>query len=276
MNLKKLSIIIILTILFSVLAVGCRPDHPLEEISSNGATGEQAEPAKGTAPLTEPTEATERVKEFPIEIAPTEAAPVLTKEQDITPEEFADVLLVENRAPFTGQFMECEPSDFVRLYDVYALGITNTSDRTIESLTLVYNNGDKDLTFYAEMIPAGWTIVVMDAEGTEATTTNLSYVSCDLTYLEAGREVSNEVELTETSNGTVIVKNMSEETMPAITVYYRDVDYMGNILAGRCFRATTTIELTPGWQEELETEQWLPSCVIVNVVVEDAPVEGQE
>jgi hypothetical protein len=29
------------------------------------------------------------------------------------------------------------------------------------------------------------------------------------------------------------------------------------------------MELIPGWQEELETDQWLPSCVIVNVVVLD-------
>ncbi len=272
MKRKKLSVIIVLTILISVLTVGCRQDHPLDKSSS---TGEQSELTEGTSPLTEPTEATERVKEFPLEIAPTEAIPTPEAERNVTPADFADVLLVENCAPFTGQFMECEPSDFIRLYDVYALGITNVSDRTIEYLTLVYNNGEKDLTFYAEMIPAGWTIVVMDTEGTEVGTTNLSYVSCDLTYLEAGREVTDEVKLTETAYGTVIVKNMSEEIMPSVTVYYRDTDYMGNVLAGRCFRATTTMELIPGWQEELETEQWLPSCRIVNVVVEDAPLDGE-
>jgi hypothetical protein len=56
-------------------------------------------------------------------------------------------------------------------------------------------------------------------------------------------------------------------------VYYRDVDYQGNILAGRCFSAATTGSMIPGWQEELETDQWLPSCVIVNVVVLDKAPE---
>ena len=171
--------------------------------------------------------------------------------------------------------MECEPSDFVRVYDVHALGLTNIGEKTIESMTLVYNDGTKDLTFYAEMIPAGWTIVVMDTECTEATTTDLTYVSGEINYLESGTEATDLVELTETAYGTVIVKNMSEETMASVTVYYRDVDYMGNVLAGRCFRATTTMEMIPGWQEELETEQWLPSCRIVNVVVEDTPIDGE-
>lgn len=273
MNCKKLSLIIILSMLLSVLWVGCTED-PAQSDPTASDTTQNSVPT--TEAPTDPTEATERVKEFPLEIAPTVAVPTPDAALNVTPREFAEVLLVENKAPFTGPFMECEPSDIVRVYDVYALGLTNIGEKTIESITLVYNNGEKDLTFYAEMIPAGWTVVVMDTECTQATSTDLIYVSCDLQYLEAGREVTNEVQLTETAYGTVIVKNMSEETMPTVTVYYRDTDYMGNVLAGRCFRATTTMEMIPGWQEELETEQWLPSCRIVNVVVEDAPIDGNE
>ena len=51
------------------------------------------------------------------------------------------------------------------------------------------------------------------------------------------------------------------------------VPTLGNVMAGRCFRATS-MELPVGWAEELETDQWLPSCVIVNVVVlDEAPEE---
>ena len=259
-----------MTLLCLLLLFGCGAETVTEP-----PTGAE-DVTETTAALTDPTDPTERVTEFPLEVAPTEAVPTPDADLNVTPAEFTEVLLVENKAPFTGQFMECEPSDFVRVYDVHALGLTNIGEKTIESMTLVYNNGTKDLTFYAEMIPAGWTLVVVDTECTEATTTDLTYVSGEINYLESGTEVTDLVELTETAYGTVIVKNLSEQTITSITVYYRDVDYMGNVLAGRCFRASNVMELIPGWQEELETEQWLPSCRVVNVVVEYAPFDAGE
>ena len=174
-----------------------------------------------------------------------------------------------NMSPFTNQFMECEPEEFERRQDVYALSVSNVSDKTIEKLTLVYTNGKKELTFLVEMLPAGWTIVAMDTNGTTVSETKLTYVSGKVEYLTVGRELTDEVELTETLNSTIIVKNMSGEEMKQVIVYYRDVDYQGNVLAGRCFSASTTMELIPGWQEELETDQWLNSCVIVNVILLD-------
>lgn len=232
------------------------------------------EPGDPTVPeQTAPSAATERPTRFAIQIADPGPIPEVAPEKNVTPEEFADVLLVENKAPFTSQFMECEPWDFERRYDVYALGVTNISDKTIENLTLTYYNGERELVFYVEMLPAGWTVVAMDTEGTAVTSTELTYVSGEVNYLTVGREVTDEVELTETLNSTVIVKNMTEEDMAAVVVYYRDVDYLGNVMAGRCFSATS-MELIPGWQEELETDQWLPSCVIVNVVVLDEAPEA--
>ena len=237
-------------------------------------------PAAGTDPeyvpipeLTDPPETTEAPRRFDIDVADPIPVPVVATEKDITPDEFKDILLVENRAPFTSQFMECEPEEFERRYDVYALGVTNISDQTIEDLTLTYHNGEQDLVFYVEMLPAGWTVVPMDTEGTEVTSTDLTYVSGEVNYLTTGLEATDEVDLTETRDGTIIVRNMTEEDMAAVVVYYRDVDYQGNVMAGRCFRATS-MELPVGWAEELETDQWLPSCVIVNVVVlDEAPEE---
>ena len=225
--------------------------------------------------LTDPQETTEAPREFPISIAEPGPIPEITPENDLTPAEFSQVLLVENRSPFTSQYMECDPENFERRHDVYALGVTNISDKTIDNLILTYNNGEQDLIFHVEMLPAGWTVVPMDMKGTAVTSTELTYVSGQVNYLTEGRELTDEVELTETLYSTIIVKNMTGEEMPAVVVYYRDVDYLGNVMAGRCF-STTSMELIPGWSEELETEQWLPSCVIVNVVLlDEAPEDGE-
>ena len=256
---KTISRILALTLCLGLLA-GCADKNPDMEY----------------VPLPEqtaPTETTEPPREFAIEVADPGEIPDVDPVKNVTPAEFADVLLVENRSPFTSQFMECEPEEFTRLDDVYALGVTNISDRTIDDLTLTYSNGERNLIFHVEMLPAGWTVVPMDLEGTAVTSEALSFVSGQVNFLEGVREVTDEVELTETMDGTIIVKNMTEEEMAAVVLYYRDVDYLGNVMAGRCF-STTSGFLIPGWQEELETEQWLPSCVIVNVVVlDEAPEE---
>lgn len=252
---KTISLILVLILLLSLLA-GCGDKNPPESESVP------------TMDATDAPETTERPSQFSITIADPGPISEVAPEKNVTPDEFADVLLVENKAPFTSQYMECDPWDFERRYDVYALSVTNISDKTIDNLTLTYSNGEQELVFYVEMLPAGWTVVPMDTEGTAVTATELTYVSGEVNYLTTGREVTDEVELTETRNSTIIVKNMTEEDMGAVVVYYRDVDYLGNVMAGRCFRATS-MKLIPGWQEELETDQWLPSCVIVNVVVVD-------
>lgn len=223
--------------------------------------------------LTEPSKETEPPREFPIAIDTPETVPEIKDENNVTPEEFKDVLLVGNMSPFTNQFMECEPEEFERRQDVYALSVTNISDKTIDKLTLVYSNGEKELTFVVEMLPAGWTVVPMDTNGTAVTESKLTYVSGHVEYLSVGKELTDEVELTETRDNTIIVKNMTGEEMKQVVVYYRDVDYQGNVLAGRCFRAATTMELIPGWKEELETDQWLDSCVIVNVILLEEAAE---
>ena len=255
---KAITLILVLTLCVGLL-VGCGGKNPTAG----------SEPEYVPIPdLTDPTETTEAPRRFDIAIADPIPVPVVATEKNITPDEFKDILLVENRSPFTSQFMECDPEEFERRYDVYTLGVTNISNQTIENLTLTYHNGERNLTFYVEMLPAGWTVMPMDTEGTEVTATELTFVSGEINYLTTGREVTNEVELIETRDGTIIVRNTTGEEMAAVVVYYRDVDYLGNVMAGRCFRATS-MALPAGWAEELETDQWLPSCIIVNVVVLD-------
>ena len=84
--------------------------------------------------VTEPTKETDAPREFAITIADPGPIPTVDSDKNVTPEEFADILLVENKAPFTSQFMECEPEQFERRHDVYALGVTNISDKTIEKV----------------------------------------------------------------------------------------------------------------------------------------------
>lgn len=273
---KKTAPFMLALVLAVGLLTGCAGKDPKTgPVAGSNADGTTEASYVPIPDLTDPTLPSDPVVTFPIQIEDPQEIPEVEQNHNLTPEEFAEVLLVENRAPFTSQYMECDPEDFERRENVYALGITNISDKTIADLTLTYSNGERDLVFFVEMLPAGWTVVPMDTEGTAVTSTELTYVSGEVNYLTTGREVTDEVELTETRNSTIIVRNMTQEEMQSVIVYYRDVDYQGNVMAGRCF-STASGALIPGWQEELETEQWLPSCVIVNVVVLDEPATEEE
>jgi hypothetical protein len=91
-------------------------------------------------------------------------------------------------------------------------------------------------------------------------------------YLEEGMEAKDKVEITPTDNSTLFVKNVSEEYLPLIWVFYRQTDREGRIIGGRCYSAMAG-DLPPLAEYEAEAPDWRRSCVIVNVLVLDAPSE---
>jgi hypothetical protein len=68
------------------------------------------------------------------------------------------------------------------------------------------------------------------------------------------------------------VKNVSEEYLPITWVFYRQTDREGRIIGGCCYSAMAG-DLPPGFTYEAEAPDWRRSCVIVNVLVLDAPSE---
>ena len=205
-------------------------------------------------------------------IEPTVIPATINLEDNVTLEEIADSLAVENISPYTGAFVECDPEDRCRAEGIYALEITNISDETILNAVLNYNDGTNDLVFYIEMLPVGQTIVVAEQNMKKMTSEELTFTGGAVNYLEEGMEAMDLVEITPTKNSTLMVKNISEEKLPITWIFYRQVDREGRVLGGRCSTAMVS-DLPPGFTYEAEAPEWLPSCVIVNALVLDEPIQ---
>ena len=205
-------------------------------------------------------------------IEPTVIPATINLEDNVTLEEIADSLAVENISPYTGAFVECDPEDRCRAEGIYALEITNISDETILNAVLNYNDGTNDLVFYIEMLPVGQTIVVAEQNMKKMTSEELTFTGGAVNYLEEGMEAMDLVEITPTKNSTLMVKNISEEKLPITWIFYRQVDREGRVLDGRCSTAMVG-DLPPGFTYEAEAPEWLPSCVIVNALVLDEPIQ---
>lgn len=205
-------------------------------------------------------------------VIPTVIPATIDPKDDVTPDEIAGKLSVVNASPYTGIFVECDPEDQCRVEGIYALKVTNTSDKTILNALLNYNDGTNDLVFYIEMLPAGQTIVVAEQNMQEMVNEYIVFTGGAVNYLEEGMEAMDKVEITPTDNSTLFVKNVSEEYLPLIWVFYRQTDREGRIIGGRCYSAMAG-DLPPLAEYEAEAPDWRRSCVIVNLLVLDAPGE---
>ena len=116
---KKL--ICLLLALITLVMTGCTGNAGNAEIAGNEATTEPTERRVGT-PLVSLT---------------------ISPEQDVTPEELAEMVEVMNISPYSGLYNEGLGKS--RETNIYALKVINKTDRTIKDLTLVYNDGTQDL-----------------------------------------------------------------------------------------------------------------------------------
>lgn len=202
------------------------------------------------------------------------------EEKKITSEELAGAVEIVNISPYSGIYLEGGPGMKTRAENLYAIKITNTSDKTIAYINLVYNDGTEDLNFHAEMIPAGQSIYVVEKEMKFFASAYLNYVSGEIVYLENVVENMEAVEITPTRNSTLMVKNITKQTLPCVVVYYRKVVEDGTLLGGPVYSVVCE-EIKPGDEYEAEAEVWQnSSCKVINVLiyesVEDLPVTESE
>ena len=192
---------------------------------------------------------------------------------DVTPENLADQILVENISPYEGIFLEGDEKD--RVEDAYALKVTNISEKTILYATLNYRAGDKELTFYLEMLPKGKSVVVAEQNRQSVEKADVEYVDGDIHYLQEGLEYMESVEITPTNESTLKVKNKTKELLPVVWIFYRKAEDDGTLLGGKCYQ-TGVLDLNGRGTYEAEAEYWMNDCEIVNVLVLDSLDVGKD
>ena len=205
----------------------------------------------------------------------TKAAMTIGEAVDITSEELTGQIKVENISPYMGIYLEAGDEQKERVDDVYALKITNVSEHTILNGDLIYNDGEKDLNFYFEMLPIGASVYVVEQNQAAADSDTLTLVNGSINYLEAEMECMDRVELQGTKNSTIKIKNLTEEELSCVWVFYRKAAEDGTLLSGLCYNVITDSIEAEG-ETEVEAESWMDSCVIVNALALDDPSDREE
>lgn len=173
-------------------------------------------------------------------------------------------ITAENVSPYEGRYLE-DP-DVETASGIYAMKFTNTGAEAIHTAQLVFSNGTDEMVFWLEMLPAGQSVIVADLNMQEVTEGEVAFVDGSVTLMEAGLENPDCVEVTGGQAGMIQVRNVTEEALPLVRVFYRHTDGEGNLVGGPCY-STIIDGMEAGGTVEAEAADWADDCRIVTVLV---------
>lgn len=176
----------------------------------------------------------------------------------------AEKITAENVSPYEGKFLEY--GDVETVSGIYAMKFTNTGDQTILNAQLVFSDGTQELSFWLEMLPTGQSVIVAEQNQLAVAAEQLQYVDGKVTYLETGLEMAGSVEVTDNKDGTVNIKNVTDEMLPLVRVFYRHTDENGNPIGGPC-QSVMADGIDADAAVTVAAEGWDESCVVATVLV---------
>lgn len=195
--------------------------------------------------------------------------------KDITPEALKGVLNVRHISPYTGIYIEKGDDDNKdRVENVAALTITNTGEKTILDGHLIFTDGEKELQFLFQMLPAGDVLTLVEYDKKKAATSDLQLVDSTIHYLQDVEEIRDSFALIGSEYGSIIVENTTDRDFPKVEIYYRR-GYEEGTLGGLCYK----LVLEDVGAEELvfaDPDYWSENSVIVNILPLPEEEEGDE
>ena len=171
-------------------------------------------------------------------------------------------ITAENVSPYEGVCVE--NGDVEQVAGVYAMKFTNTGDQSIHNAQLVFSDGTNELVFLLEMLPAGKSVTVVEVNKQASTEAEIHYVDGTVSYIDAGLENRDCVEVT--GDGPIQVQNTTDEALPLVRVFYRKTDGNGNLIGGPCYSFMVD-GIEAGGTVDAVAEFWDMSCEVVTVLV---------
>jgi hypothetical protein len=193
----------------------------------------------------------------------TEAKPSYT---EITPFDLQGILKVENASPYSGVYIERgDDENKDRVENVTALAITNTGEKTILDGRLIFTDGEQELQFLFQMLPAGDVLTLVEYDKKKAATSDLQLVDSTIHYLQDVEEIRDSFALIGSEYGSIIVENTTDRDFPKVEIYYRR-GYEEGTLGGLCYK----LVLEDVGAEELvfaDPDYWSENSAIVNILL---------
>ena len=216
---------------------------PAEE---TGETFRETEPIASTEGVTRPVEGPGDASQETDPPDPTEDLPTLPEEQLTPPtDQSATVVIppekdpqtgeelgisfpcqipgydmtIEKFAPYNGMFVE--DGSNVDIKNVAMLLVKNNGNFPVEYARIRVVCGQEELLFDISALPAGEKLVVQEKTGKSISQSEVTSASA-LVVQRANMEMSEgKVQVTDNGDNTLTVKNLTDETIPTIRVFYK-------------------------------------------------------
>ncbi len=131
---------------------------------------------------------------------------------------------------FSGVFVEDGKNEEVK--DVAAILVENRSELFLDRATITYKYGDKTATFLVTGLPAGKKCWVMEANKMKLDKKHtFEFEDCVSAFKDDAVLFTDKL-TTQTEDNKVTVRNISEETLENVCVYYKDTMGDGNYFGG--------------------------------------------
>ncbi len=127
-------------------------------------------------------------------------------------------LIAQKLSPYEGPFLE-DGTDR-EVVDVAALHVYNSGTTEVHKARIALFWSDGFYIFEADHIPAGETVVILEQNG--SLYRQGDYIQCN-GWQKLGQEyaISQDVYVTDMALGTVVIHNLTDETLRNVCVYYK-------------------------------------------------------
>ncbi len=128
-------------------------------------------------------------------------------------------LIIEKMAPYNGMFVE--DGSNVDIKNVAMLMVKNDGNFPVEYTQIRVACGDEELLFDVSALPVGERLVVQEKSGKSIPEGGATSASV-LVVQRANMEMSeSKVKVTDNGNNTLTIRNLTNETIPTVRVFYK-------------------------------------------------------
>ena len=173
-------------------------------------------------------------------------------------------------AIYSGEFVESGRDEPVT--DVAAILVTNKSDKYLDYAKLVYEVDGNEAIFIVSGLNAGKSAWILENKGLKATEDSKFVFVKAVTpaYKDHVVRAPKELEI-KFANGMLMVKNITDETLQSVVLYYKVVHTDGNYLGGKTYMVRIDA-LEPGQSAQTDAghfkEDWT-QIVRVDIIKAD-------
>ena len=224
-----LCVILVLLVILAALVLDSRSPDPIWGVFQTEPTdsGEASQPTTDTTgDPSEIPDATEEQLAPPTDQPPTVVIP---PEKDPTTGEEIGIsfpcqipgydMTIERLAPYNGMFVE--DGSNANVENVAMLLVKNDGDYPVEYTQIRVVCGGEELLFDVSALPVGEKLVVQEKTGKPISESKATSATA-LVVQRANMEMSEgRVQVTDNGDNTLTVKNLTNETIPTVRVFYK-------------------------------------------------------